>query len=404
MKFWNRVRNIVHAAITTWKGETFDFSSWFGRKFWGSDNSTLATNELIFTAIAKKSDLMASLPLKLYKDFDVISNDVSDVVVNSPNVNMTEFDFIRLLEVSRNAEGNGYALIIPNVRSRVEQLIPLDPTYVEELFDSESNELWYKVKGQNGDYYFHNMSIIHVKYIHSASSWRGISPIKVLANTLKFDKAVKEFSISEMQQAPNSFILEYNANVDKDKRQRIIDDFKRFYQDNGGVLFQEPGVKIDEIERKFVAADIANAEKITAKRIANVFNIPIHMLGESEGQSYSSIEQLMREFVMLTIMPIARQYEQEFNRKLLNRDERKKGYYFKFNLKGLLRGDIKAQTDFYNSGIRNGYLEQDEVRQWEDLPPRGGNASKLWVSGDLYPIDLDPSERKGSPRKGGGED
>jgi HK97 family phage portal protein len=138
-------------------------------------------------------------------------------------------------------------------------------------------------------------------------------------------------------------------------------------------------------------------ERITRSRVANVFNIPVTMLNDTEGQSYSSNEQLMRMFVQLTLMPIVRQYEQEFNRKLLTPAERKVGFYFKFNVKALLRADMATQADYYTKAIRSGWLSQDEVRRKEDEPPMGGNASKLWISGDLYPVDMDPQERKSTP-------
>ncbi|MBH8609457.1 phage portal protein, partial [Thermoactinomyces sp. CICC 10521] len=142
------------------------------------------------------------------------------------------------------------------------------------------------------------------------------------------------------------------------------------------------------------AADIFTSERITRSRVANVFNVPAHMLNDSEGQSYSSMEQLMREFVQLTLMPIVRQYEQEFNRKLLSSAERQAGFYFKFNVNALLRGDTATQSDYYMKGIRTGWLKPNEVRQLEDLPPEPGG-EKLYLSGDLYPIDMDPSLRKG---------
>ncbi|MED3721020.1 phage portal protein, partial [Geobacillus stearothermophilus] len=190
------------------------------------------------------------------------------------------------------------------------------------------------------------------------------------------------------------FILKYGANVDEKKRQQVIEDFKRFYRDNGGILFQEPGVEIDPIERKFIAADIFTSERITRSRVANVFNIPVHMLNDSEGQSYSSMEQMMREFVQLTLMPIVRQYEQEFNRKLLTPAERQDGFYFKFNVNALLRGDTAAQSDYYTKAIRSGWMKPNEVRQLEDLPPEP-EGNKLWISGDLYPMSMDPTQRKG---------
>lgn len=382
-------------AIAGWKGQGFDFVNWMGRTFWGVDNSTLATNETIFSAISKISNSMAVLPLKLYQNYDIKVNQASDVLINNPNPNMTSFEFIRNMETWRNEKGNSYALIERDIRGQVSRLTPLNPDYVEPVWDTDNGDLWYQVIGNNGTYYFYNLDILHVKHIVGAGNVKGISPIKVLTNTNDFDKAVREFSLKEMQSAPNSFIIKYNANVDDDMKQKVIDDFKRFYQDNGGILFQEPGVEIEEIQRKFIAADIFTSERITRTRVANVFNIPAHMLNDTDGQSFSSMEQMMREFVQLTLLPIVRQYEQEFNRKLLTSAERKAGFYFKFNVKALMRGDTATQMDAYFKGIRSGIYKPDEVRQWEDLPPFGGNASELYISGDLYPIDMDPAQRKG---------
>ncbi|WP_260676165.1 phage portal protein [Parageobacillus genomosp. 1] len=387
--------------MTAWKNYTSssDFSRWLGRTFWGIDNSTLATNETIFSVITRLSNSLAVLPLKLYRKYDLAFNQAADVLINSPNPNMTSFEFIRLLETVRNENGNSYALIGRDIRGQIERLTPIDPAYVEPVIEVDSGELWYQVIGNNGTYYFHNLDMLHFKHIVGAGGLKGINPLKVLTNTTDFDKAVREFSLKEMQSAPNSFILKYGANVNDEKRQQVIEDFKRFYRDNGGILFQEPGVEIKEIERKFIAADVFTSERITRARVANVFNIPVTMLNDTEGQSYSSNEQLMQMFVQLTLMPIVRQYEQEFNRKLLTSAERQAGFYFKFNVNALLRGDMAARAEYYTKGIRSGWLKQDEVRQWEDLPPMGGNASKLWVSGDLYPIDMDPAQRKASNQK-----
>lgn len=277
---------------------------------------------------------------------------------------------------------------------QVESITPIDSSYVTPLINADDGSLWYKVIGVNGTYYFHNMNMIHVKHITGTSRWEGISPLKVLRNTLQYDKAVQEFSLSEMQKK-DSFILEYGANVDAEKRQRIIDDFKRFYQENGGILFQEPGVSVKDMERKYFASDTLASERITRSRVANVFNVPVSFLNDTEGQSYSSNEQMMIQFVQMALTPIVRQYEQEFNRKLLTPDERRRGYYFKFNLGGLLRGDTAARTQFYQVMLRGGGMKPDEVRMLEDLPPEGGAAAQLWVSGDLYPMDMDPALRKG---------
>ncbi|QWI98274.1 phage portal protein [Bacillus mycoides] len=400
MQWFSRMKRAVSGAVAGWKGQTYDFSSWLGRTFWGVDNSKLANNETIFSVVSRLSNIIASLPIKMYKNYDLESNSASDVLINGPNQNMTSFELIRNMETARNETGNTYGLIERDIRGQVSRITPLISTYVEPVLEQESKELWYQVIGDGGTYYFHNLDVLHLKHIVSSQGLKGINPIKVLTNTIDFDKAIREFSLKEMQSAPNSFIVTYGANIDKDKRKEVIDDFKRFYQDNGGILFQEPGVTIDQLERKYIAADTFTSERITRSRVANVFNVPVTFLNDNEGQSYGSNEQLMQQFVQLTLMPIIRQYEQEFNRKLLTPVERKAGFYFKFNVGALLRGDTAARNTLYHGGLRDGWLTRNDVRRWEDLPPIPGKADELWISGDMYPLDMDPAERKGVSTSG----
>lgn len=394
-------------AKAGWKGIGYNFSNWFGRTFFGIDNGQLATNETIFSVITRLANTLSTLPIKLYQNYDIVMNQASDVLLNEPNQNMSSFDFINALEVSRNEHGNGYAVILRDIRMQPIEIIPLDSSCVFEFINREDGSLWYQVYGEQNTMYVHNTDMIHVKHIRGPNRWRGLNPLKVLANTIKYDKAVQEFSLSEMEKK-ESFTLSYAANIDEDKRARIVGDFRRFYAENGGILFKEPGVEIDQLEKKYFASDTLASEKITRSRVANVFNVPVSFLNENEGGSFGSNEQEMIRFVNMTLLPIVRQYEHEFNRKLLTKEDRKQGLYFKLNIGGLLRGDMAARTAFYQMMIRSSGMNPNEVRRLEDLPPdKSPMADQLWISGDLYPIDLPISERKSttasSTVEGGGK-
>ncbi|MGV2788199.1 phage portal protein, partial [Clostridium perfringens] len=135
---------------------TAGFEKWFfrGRSiFQGKSGSTLATNETIFAAVTRLSNSMASLPLKLYKDFSPVTSPTSDMIANAPNNNMTGFDFIRTMEVIRDTRGNAYALKMYDARYQVSSLLILDPAYVEPVVEQDTNELWYCVYGPKGQYY-----------------------------------------------------------------------------------------------------------------------------------------------------------------------------------------------------------------------------------------------------------
>lgn len=393
-QFINRMTpNFVKQAVRNGYDKKDPFTSWFGKTFFGIENSTLETNENIFSVVSRLSNTLSSLPFKKYRDYEQLYDNEMDKLIYEPNNNQTIDQIINILEVSRNTNGNGYALILRDVRYRFEALVPLNPIYVEPVREKDTNELWYRINNDGVNYYVHNQEIIHVKHIAGNGNDKGISPISVLKNSNEFDKAVREFSLEEMQSIRESFILKYDTSVDEEKRKAVVDNFRQFYKENGGVLFQEPGVDIKELVRNFVAADMQISENITRDRIANVYNVPSIFLN-SNSDSFSSNEQLMQLFVNMTLTPIVRQYEREFNKKILSREERLKGVYFKFNLTALLRGDSAARQSFYHGALRDGWMTRDEVRMLEEYAPKGGLAADLWISGDMYPLEMDPTLRK----------
>ena len=375
------------------------FAQWFEPHniFTKRTNHTLATNETIFSAVSRLSNALASLPLKLLdKNCNHITDHpIADLLANSPNPNMNSFEFLRTMETLRNTDGNAYALKDYDMRYQVKALWILDPSKVKEVIEATTKELWYEIQGDKGTYYVHNMDMIHVKHIHGYG-YRGISPIDVLRNTVDFESKIKQFSLDLMDSAVKaSFILQMASSVGEEKKKEIYKNFRDFYSENGGVLIQEIGTTITPIKREFIDTKIFEAEKITRTRVATVYNMPAHMLGETEGVNYSSMEQMSLEFVQGTLGVNVIQYEKEFNRKLLTAEDRRKGLYWKFNLKALLRGDVKSQAEYYFKGVRSMWLTPNEIRALEDLPPMK-DGDKLYKSKDIEPIDTPPQLPKGA--------
>lgn len=376
----------------------YDFSPWKNKNFWGVINNTLETNETIFSAITKLSNSMASLPLKLYENYKVVNNDVSELLTVSPNNSMSSFDFINQIETCRNEKGNAYVLIVRDVFAQPEKLYLINPDVVQMAIENNSKELFYMIHAATGnELVVHNTDMLHFKHIVASNMVQGVSPIDVLKNTMDFDNALREFNLAEMQK-PESFILKYGTNVSKEKREDVLSDFKSFYEENGGILFQEPGVEIDPLPKKYVSEDMVASENLTRERVANVFQLPAVFLNAKGGTNFTKNEELNRFYLQHTLLPIIKQYEEEFNRKLLTKNDRQKGQYFKFNVKSLLRADSATQAEVYFKAVRSGYYGINEIREWEDLPPVEGG-DKPMISGDLYPIDT-PVEQRNTTKGG----
>ena len=90
--------------------------------------------------------------------------------------------------------------------------------------------------------------------------------------------------------------------------------------------------------------NIVASENLTRERVANVFQLPAVFLNANESSNFTKNEELNRFFLQHTLISIIKQYESEFNRKLLTPLDRKKNRYFKFNVKAYLRADSATQA------------------------------------------------------------
>jgi len=130
-----------------------------------------------------------------------------------------------------------------------------------------------------------------------------------------------------------------------------------------------------------------DVERITRNRVATVYNLPPHMLGDYSDTSFSTAEQQMQEFLQLTVIPIVQQWEDELNRKLLSDTDYKAGYRFRFDTDSLIRADMVAMANKYQMAIRGGWMRINEVREREGLPP-DPNGDELMCARDIIPLRI----------------
>lgn len=419
MGFWKTTKEVLVQSFKQlatgrsgdWKGAHYDFMPWVNNVF-GYKNNSLQTNEEIFSVVTRLANTVSSLPIHLYQNYDEVNNSLSNLLNGESNPSMTSFSLINQLETSRNTDGNGYAFIERDNTGTPIRLWPIEPSTVVVKRNLDDNSIWYEVNSSEWHFMVYNTEMIHVRHITPLDGVVGISPIDVLKGPLDFQKAVEDFSLSEMNKK-DAYIIQYDRSVSDEKRRAMIEDFRRMIKENGGAVVQEKGFTFDRFESRFQPGDLKTTESITRSRIANAFNVPLAFLNENTGTSTGTLsEQLMIQFVKMTLVPIVKQYEAEFNRKLLTQSQRARGMYFKFNVNGLLRGDTAARTNFYQMMIRNGIASPNDLRKLEDLPPvKDDTANQLWITGDLYPIDLaiqdrnsrepSPESENAEPEKGG---
>jgi HK97 family phage portal protein len=397
MNWWKKIKSLLTIAP---KSGIHFFNLQGGFSF----NSAAEMHESIFSAVNRMSNMLASLPLTLYdKDYNQPTDCQEFNLLNNGFRYFSKFDWLKDVDVLRCLTGNGYMMKFRDLNGKVIDYGMVRPNCCEPLIDLESGELYYAISAVDNrlmqqTMYVHSSEILHFKSMRF-SGIKGINPIHLLQNSLDYDQKVRQISLDQLVGNNEGFIVHFDASMDEDAKTALVQQIASFYKENGGLLIEENGTTIKRIERELVDTNLINVDKVTRSRVAMVYNLPEHFLGDTQS-SFASLEQLNLEFVTGNLMPTIVQYEQELNRKLLTDAQRKKGYHFKFDVRHLLRADTATRTLYYQAAIRNAWMFPNDVRVAEGLPPSiDPNANKLWISGDLYPIDTPIGERKGGENK-----
>jgi len=363
---------------------------------WLSGDYTMKNSELIFAAVSRISNSLSAMPVQLYKGANPVHNDLNDLVSFAPSPLMTSCQMFKTLEACRGTAGDCYALKILDADGKVTRLDVLDPKKVNPIIEETSRELWWRIQPDTGpEMYVHDFYMIHVPFI-STNGIGGISPVSVLFDTLKYSQSIQIFNAEQLEHGVNSaIVLEAPSNLGPDQKKAVVNDFMETYREtSGNILLLESGVQAKTLNLSPVDSKLFEVEKITRSKVAMVYNIPPHLLGDYSDTSFSSQEQQMLEFLMLTMLPIVTSYEQELNRKLLTAEQRKRGYHFKFSMDSILRADAATQAEVDYKAVRSAWKTPDEIRAARNMPALPGGIGKYaMISQDLATLEYTVKEK-----------
>ena len=274
---------------------------------------TLQGHEAIYAAVTRIANTVASIPVHVYKGRERQDTHPLEKLLNlSPNPSMSAYIFKQTMEAFRNTEGMAYALIIRDGLGEITRLDVLDPTRVRPLIERDSREIWYDITLEGKMYPIPGYMVLALKHM-SANGISGIRPLDVLRGSLDYDAEVKEISLNQLDGINHGVMLEVPGQaLDETRKAQIVADFLDAYESSGQrVLVLEGGIKATTFNQSPVDAQLMDVERITRNRVATVYNLPPHMLGDYSDTSFSTAEQQMQEFLQLTIIPIVQHWEDE---------------------------------------------------------------------------------------------
>ena len=335
----------------------------------------------VWACVKIKSNQLATLPFNFYqrdlKGNSIIAQIAAQKVMKKPNAFMSAFDFKFAMVAAKMLHGNGYARIVRDENGTPIELIPIHPNRVEVCF--ENGQLIYKI---DVNYAEEPDNMLHFKGV-TLDGLTGLSAIKTQAQNLGLSLAsqneVKNFY--EKGSKISGFIS-YPHKLESVAKTKSEEAFKN------KVSGTNPTTQIPILDNnaKYVPVGVNPAEALWlefmgygVEEICRIFGVPPHLVASLKQSTNNNIEHQGMDFVNHGLLPEAKCFEEELERKLLLTSE-EPTHYCKFNMNGLLRGDSAARAALYQSLHNTGAINANEIRRLEEMNGYEG--------GDTYFIQL----------------
>jgi len=332
------------------------------------------------------ADNISVLSLKLYESTATdgrvrLFDDAAIRVLQNPNSYQTSFDFMNYLGICLAFRGNAYAQIVRDSAYRPIELHPLNPDRCEVFYSPETRGLRFTVNGVEVPY----DDILHLKVFCSDNPYKGKSPIQQHAETLGITLAATNSQAKLYKTGVLKFFIKSDRKVEENSKaglkqslQDVIDG-----QDLSAVL--PTGIELEKISMTPQEAQFIESKKYNDEDIARIFGVPASMIGAGNGGVKSSTEQEYQYFYQSTLLAYSVNIEQSLKKSLIPEAEKPKKY-FKFSYNSLMRATAQERADYYNKGIRGGWLTPNEARIYEDMKTEDGLDS-FYVEANLMPAD-----------------
>lgn len=353
-----------------------------------------------FSCIKILSESIAKMPFKLLQKDPVKGkinctwHDMYDIIRYRPNEFMTSSTFMGTMEANRNHYGNAYAVI--SGYGVDPKLYPLESQYVQiwfdnaKLFDNGNAQLWYVYSHpKNGKrYLFASEDVIHVRTSVSLDGISGLAIKDILASTVEANQKGQKLLSKAYE---NGFVakaaVQYTGDLKDASAKAFAEGLTRYArgEEQGAEIFIPIplGTTIQPLNMKFTDGQFLELKQYSALQIAAAFGIKPNQINDYTKASYAAAEQQQLAFYIETLLYILKQYEEEFSYKLLTRQERRSGIYFKFNEAVILRASPTEQIKTLTEAIAGGLYSPDEARDYIDLPAKG--CDDLLVNGSMIP-------------------
>ena len=353
----------------------------------------------VFACVRILGETFASTPAMEYRKKPDGTREVTsdtpayDILHNVPNPEMSPFNFKEACMAAINLGGNSVSHKLVSATGELRGLHPYEHQQVSITRDDTSSKaLVYTIHAGGLTLKFSRDQVFHVPGL-SLDGVVGLSPIGYQAGAIKLGMSYEKYGNNFYKNgAHTSGVIQHPLGMSEPAFNRLKSEFAKNYQglaNSGKPIILEEGATYNPISIKPADAQLIENKRFQIEDICRIYRVPLHLVQELSRSTNNNIEQQSLEFVMYTMLPHFKRWEENINAQLLTVNERRAGYYIEFNIAGLLRGDMKTRADSYAVGRQWGWLSVNDIRRLENMPPIA-NGDMYLTPGNMYVAGKEP--------------
>lgn len=387
MGFWSK-------AVTTFRRRTLDIkdpSGWNGGDMRPAGEEVTPSSVLGLSAAWACVNLIAgtiaTLPLMVYRTKKDGSREVAKdhplyrILHDNPNTDQTAVDYLEFVQSSLEFWGNSYSRIVRSGEKPV-SLLPIRPDIMSVDRDDRGRV---RYRWSEDGQYFERFddTVLHIRGF-GGGPLGGLSTLSFARDTfglaMATDRAARETFRNGMRPAGQFVFKEF---LTADQREQLDERLTKKYLgaiNAGRPYIAEGGAEYKPISINPEDAQMLETRGFSVDEVCRFFGVPPFMIGHTEKSTSwgTGLAEQVLGFQKFNLRRRLKRIEQSMEKRLLTPADRAAGVVIEFNLEGLLRGDSAARAAYYGAGLKDGWLNINQVCAWENLPPvEGGDVNRV---------------------------
>lgn len=391
-------------------------SGWLAREVGGKTNAGVPVTEhsamrlpVVYACVNRISNPIGQFPLKMFQTRpdggkDVVTPDMHPFAARlgvRPNELMSSRTVRKVCQSHALLWGNGYLEIERNGRGQAVGLYPLLPDRTRPI--RENGEHYFRTSIDGKTHRIPSNDVIHIMD-QSQDGYLGMSQIAMAREAVSMGLAMESFGGKFFaNDAKSGGFLLHPGKLSGDAKLNIRGKdgaaaaaSPAAMMDKQGGLDNAHKMKVLEEGMKFIQttippedAQFLGSREFQIAELARIYDVPLILLQSHEGTTSwgTGIEQLMIGFIRQTVGPWVDAWEQEFNWKLFTEEEIDQGFYVKFNMNAIMRGDMKTRAEFYQKVFGVGAFSPNRILHLEDEDGIGPAGDHHFVPANFVTLD-----------------